>query len=76
MKKNRTMPSKKYYIVFYNKKTQEKQYYKYKCLEKFVPSKFGCWKFSKQGATKIIERLKYEFRQNPYAEFYLEEADI
>ena len=40
------------------------QYKRYKCIDGFCKDKTLCWQFSKAGALKIIERLKYEYRRN------------
>lgn len=65
----------KYYIKMINKQTGIIQYKKYKCIDGFTRNKEQCWKFSKQGAIKIIERLKYQYRNNiQNLEFELEEA--
>lgn len=69
---------KKYYIVKISplypvKSIWHKQYKRYKCIDGFSPNKDICWKFTKQGATKIIERLKREYPYNGI-EFMLEEA--
>lgn len=46
----------RYYIV---KETKYgKEYKRYKCIDGFSKNKELCWKFSKQGALSIIERLK------------------
>lgn len=54
----------KYYIVKINKQFNTVEYKRYKCIDGFAKDKNICWKFSKQGAMKIIERLKYEYRRN------------
>lgn len=65
----------KYYIVMYNKQFDTINYKKNKCVDGWSIIKDDCWKFSKQGAKKIIERLKYEYRNNiDNLEFYLEEV--
>ena len=69
----------KYYIVKINPLFPEnsrfrKEYKQYKCSDGFTNIKEKCWKFSKQGAMKIIERLKREYWRNPSIEFFLEEA--
>lgn len=52
----------KYYIV---KETKfGKEYKRYKCIDGFSSNKDLCWKFSKQGALGIIERLKKQFSVN------------
>lgn len=52
----------KYYIV---KETKcKKEYKRYKCIEGFFENKDLCWKFSRQGALGIIERLKRQFAVN------------
>ena len=52
----------KYYIV---KETESgKEYKRYKCIEGFSKNKDLCWKFSKQGALDIIEKLKKQFAVN------------
>lgn len=66
---------KKYYIRKTNKRTGNIEYKQYKCCDGFSPDKALCWKFSKQGALKIIERLKIEYRSNiQNIEFSLEEC--
>lgn len=65
----------KYYIRKTNKRTGNIEYKRYKCSDGFSPNKDLCWKFSKQGALKIIERLKIEYRANiQNIEFSLEEC--
>ena len=65
----------KYYIKKINKQTGRVEYKQYKCIEGFNPNKSLCWKFSQQGAEKIIERLKIEYRMNiNNLTFELEEA--
>lgn len=65
----------KYYIVKINHRFNTVEYKRYKCSDGFCKTKSLCWKFSKQGAMKIIERLKQEYRVNiKYIEFKLEEA--
>ena len=54
----------KYYIVRIYKPTNIKEYKRYKCIDGFTTRKDLCWQFSKQGALKIIERLKYQHRIN------------
>lgn len=66
----------KYYIVMHNKQLNRTLYKKNKCVDGWTPVKDYCWRFSKQGAKKIIERLKYGYRNNiDNLEFYLEEAE-
>lgn len=66
----------KYYIVMHNKQFNTTQYKRYKCIDGFTKDKNICWKFSKQGALKIIERLKREYRHNiNNLVFYIEEAE-
>ena len=66
----------KYYIKLTNKQFGTVQYKQYKCSDGFNKNKSLCWKFTKQGALKIIERLKYEYRRNiANLEFTLEEAE-
>ena len=50
----------KYYIRMTNKQTGKVSYKRYKCIAGFDVNKDLCWKFSKNGATAIIERLKRE----------------
>lgn len=65
----------KYYIKKTNKQTGRIEYKRYKCIDGFSRDKSQCWKFSKQGALKIIERLKSEYWRNiDNLEFELEEA--
>ena len=65
----------KYYIVMHNKQFNTTKYKKNKCVDGWSTDKNKCWAFSKQGALKIIERLKYAYRNNiANLEFYLEEA--
>ena len=65
----------KYYIVMHNKQFNTTKYKKNKCVEGWSTVKDCCWKFSKQGAKKIIESLKYGYRNNiNNLEFYMEEA--
>lgn len=65
----------KYYIRKTNKKTGKVEYKRYKCSDGFSENKDLCWKFSKQGALKIIEVLKNEYRRNiDNLVFELEEA--
>lgn len=54
----------KYYIKMTNKQFNTVQYKQYKCIDGWAKVKDYCWRFSKQGAKKIIERLKYEYRNN------------
>lgn len=66
----------KYYIVMHNKQLNRTLYKKNKCVDGWTPVKDYCWRFSKQGAKKIIERLKYGYRNNiDNLEFYLEEVN-
>lgn len=66
----------KYYIVMFNRQFNTKEYKRYKCIDGFTRKKEICWQFSRQGALKIIERLKYEYRRNiDNLEFYLEVAE-
>ena len=66
---------KKYYIRKTNTRTGNIEYKRYKCCDGFSLDKALCWKFSKQGALKIIERLKIEYRANiQNIEFSLEEC--
>ena len=50
--------SGKYYIKMYNPQTDRTKYKQYKCISGFNSNKECCWKFSRQGATKMIEDLK------------------
>ena len=54
----------KYYIRKTNTQLNTVEYKRYKCSDGFSKNKSLCWKFSKQGAVKIIDRLKYEYRRN------------
>lgn len=54
----------KYYIRKTNKQTGRVEYKRYKCIDGFTTNKDLCWQFSKQGAEKIIERLKVEYSAN------------
>ena len=66
----------KYYIKMENKQFNKVYYKRYKCIDGFTTDKKICWKFSKQGALKIIERLKIEYRRNiENIEFSLEIAE-
>ena len=70
----------KYYIKMYDKQRNRTQYKRYKCIDGFCRDKEFCWKFSKQGALKIIARLtdkdRSEYRANLHnLEFTLEEAE-
>lgn len=65
----------KYYIVMSDKQFNKTLYKKNKTVDGWTPVKEYCWRFSKQGAKKIIERLKKEYCKNPYIEFYLEEVN-
>lgn len=66
---------KKVYIVKINKQIGTVEYKRYKCIDGWSKNKNMCWQFSKQGALKIIERLKYEYKRNiQNLEFTLEEA--
>lgn len=66
----------KYYIVMTHKNTGIKEYKRYKCIDGFTTRKDLCWQFSKQGALKIIERLKYQYRINiDKLEFTIEAAE-
>ena len=65
----------KYFIRMTNKQSGTVQYKRYKCIDGWCKSKDLCWQFSKQGALKIIERLKREYYRNiNNLEFDLEEA--
>lgn len=66
----------KYYIKKINKQFNTVQYKRYKCIDGFSSNRDICWKFSKQGALKIIEDLKREYYRNiNNLEFTLEEAE-
>lgn len=66
---------KKYYIKKVNHQSETVEYKQYKCSDGFNKNKDLCWQFSKQGALKIIERLKHEYRRNiKNLDFELEEA--
>lgn len=70
----------KYYIKMYDKQFNRTKYKQYKCIDGFNANKELCWKFSKQGALKIIERLtdkdRSEYRRNLHnLEFSLEAAE-
>ena len=54
----------KYYIKKTNKQTGRVEYKRYKCSDGFDKNKEVCWQFTKQGASKIIERLKREYWRN------------
>ena len=58
------METKKYYIRKTNTQFNTVEYKRYKCIDGFSKNKELCWKFSKQGALIIIDRLKYEHRRN------------
>lgn len=58
------MTDRKVYIRKTNLKTGRIEYKQYKCSDGFNPNRAICWKFSKRGAEKIIERLKHEYRAN------------
>lgn len=65
----------KYYIKRTAKQFGTVEYKRYKCIDGFSKKKELCWQFSKQGAEKIIERLKDEYRRNiNNVEFELEEV--
>ena len=65
----------KYYIKKTNTQTGRVEYKQYKCSDGFNRNKEVCWQFSKQGAMKIIERLKKEYWRNiDNLLFELEEA--
>lgn len=36
---------------------------RYKCIDGFTPNKSLCWRFSKQGATRIVANLTHEYRK-------------
>lgn len=55
---------KKYYIRKTNLRTGRVEYKQFKCSDGFNPNRDLCWQFTKQGAMKIIERLKNEYRRN------------
>ena len=55
---------KKFYIRKTNLRTGKVEYKQYKCSDGFNQNRVICWQFSKQGAEKIIERLKNEYRAN------------
>lgn len=66
----------KVYIVKHNTQLGTTEYKRYKCIDGFSKNKSECWKFSKAGAAKIIERLKREYVRNiKNLEFYTEVAD-
>lgn len=66
---------KKYYIVKKNNQNGTVEYYRYKCIVGWSKKKENCWQFSKQGALKIIERLKREYWRNiKNLEFSIEEV--
>lgn len=54
----------KYYIKMTNTQFGTTRYKRYKCIDGFTENKSLCWKFSKQGAIKIIDRLKQEYYRN------------
>lgn len=54
----------KYYIKMYNKQFNTIKYKRYKCIDGWSTNKEECWKFTKQSAMNIIERLKFEYRRN------------
>lgn len=64
----------KYYIVMHDKKLNITKYKKNKCVDGWANVKDYCWRFSKQGAKKIVEELRYGYRNNADLEFYLEEV--
>ena len=64
----------KYYIKKVNRQFETVEYKRYKCVDGFSGNKQVCWKFSKQSALKIIERLKDEYKRNGYIYFDLEEV--
>ena len=65
----------KYYIKKTNLQTGTVEYKRYKCSDGFSKDKTLCWQFSRQGALKIIERLKLEYRRNIHnLRFELEEV--
>lgn len=75
----------KYLIVMesYILKEKEIKYKKNKCVDGWTTSPEKCWKFSKNGALKIIEDLKREYRINYdkglvkfYIEPEMEESDM
>lgn len=67
--------SEKVYIVKHNRQFNTIEYKQYKCIDGFCKDKSLCWKFSKQGARKIIESLKREYHRNiQNIDFYTEEA--
>lgn len=66
----------KFYIKKINHQFDTVEYKQYKCCDGFNQNKNTCWKFTKQAALKIIQRLKYEYRKNiDNLEFILEEAE-
>lgn len=65
---------KKFYIKSVHGKSVE--YKRYKCIDGWSRDKSCCWQFSKQGAEKIIERLRsgiHPSRRNEF-EFSIEEV--
>lgn len=69
------MKSGKVYIVMYNRQLGTTQYKRYKCIDGFSRNKNECWQFSRAGAKKIIENLKWEYRRNiENIDFYTEEV--
>ena len=64
-----------YYIRKTDTKTGSVLYRKCMTLDGFVRDKSLCWQFSKQGALKIIERYKQQYRkQLDHITFDLEEV--
>lgn len=66
----------KYYVYRISKYSGRKEYKKTKTLETYVGEalKGTCWKFSKEGAKKIVVRNNEHFRGWHY-EFGMEEAE-
>lgn len=54
----------KFYIRKTNLRTGRIEYKQYKCSDGFNQNRDICWQFSKQGAEKIVVRLKHEYRAN------------
>lgn len=54
----------RYYIRKVNSQFGTIEYKRYKCVDGWSTNKALCWQFTEQGAQKIIERLKNEYRAN------------
>lgn len=73
----------RYYIVKIHtatsRRSEWREYKRYKSIDGFSINKEECWKFSKLGALKIVERLKQEYAEEYKSgalDFALEEIPL